>query len=200
MKKAEASFEKLIFFSRWFQAPMYVGLIIGSVLYSGVFLYKLWGIFEEAIRGLGGHGGHEHGRELSEVVLLGVLGLVDMLMVANLVVMVIIGGYSTFVSRLEIEHHADRPDWLQKVNAGTLKVKLAASLATVSGIHLLQSFVQIHHEGLRVDLSGQVLPVSQQPVVWQIVIHVVFLLSTMMLARADKVLHSSEKHGHDQQS
>lgn len=204
MKKTEAALEKFIFFSRWFQAPMYVGLTIGSIIYCGVFLVKLWGIGVQACSGLRSYAhtashGHAagHGHDLSETVLLGVLGLVDMLMVANLIVMVIIGGYSTFVSRLDIEHHADRPDWLQKVSAGSLKVKLAASLATVSGIHLLQSFVALHHEGLAKDTAtGQLLGIQHQPVVWQIVIHLVFLVSTLALAYADKVLHSTE-HGHE---
>jgi uncharacterized protein (TIGR00645 family) len=111
--------------------------------------------------------------------MLGVLTLVDITMVANLLIMVIIGGYSTFVSKMNIETHEDRPDWLKKVDAGTLKVKLAGSLVGVSGIHLLQSFINIQNKNI-------------EHVKWQIVIHVVFLLSSVILAYTEKILH--EKH------
>jgi uncharacterized protein (TIGR00645 family) len=93
--------------------------------------------------------------------------------------MVIIGGYSTFVSRIDIDKHEDKPEWLQKVDAGTLKVKLAGSLVGVSGIHLLQTFINIkNHE--------------MQHVMWQVIIHVVFLLSSVLLAYSEKILH--QKH------
>jgi uncharacterized protein (TIGR00645 family) len=98
-------------------------------------------------------------------------------MVANLLVMVIIGGYSTFVSKLDIGDHEDRPEWLQKVDAGTLKVKMAASLVGVSGIHLLQTFINIENK-------------SAEHVKWQIIIHLVFVVSTLMLAYTDKMLHA----------
>lgn len=111
--------------------------------------------------------------------MLGVLTLVDITMVANLLIMVIIGGYSTFVSRIDIDKHEDKPEWLQKVDAGTLKVKLAGSLVGVSGIHLLQTFINIkNHES--------------EHIMWQVIIHVVFLLSSVMLAYSEKILH--QKH------
>lgn len=111
--------------------------------------------------------------------MLGVLTLVDITMVANLLIMVIIGGYSTFVSRINIDKHEDKPEWLQKVDAGTLKVKLAGSLVGVSGIHLLQTFINIkNHE--------------PEQVMWQVIIHVVFLLSCILLAYTEKILH--QKH------
>jgi uncharacterized protein (TIGR00645 family) len=111
--------------------------------------------------------------------MLGVLTLVDITMVANLLIMVIIGGYSTFVSRIDIDGHEDKPEWLQKVDAGTLKVKLAGSLVGVSGIHLLQTFINIENN-------------EMEHVMWQVIIHVVFLLSSLMLAYTEKVLH--QKH------
>lgn len=112
-------------------------------------------------------------------LMLGVLTLVDIIMVANLLIMMIIGGYSTFVSKIDIEHHEDRPEWLKKVDAGTLKVKLAGSLVGVSGIHLLQVFINIESRNL-------------EYVKWQVIIHVVFLLSYIMLAYSEKLLH--ERH------
>ena len=111
--------------------------------------------------------------------MLGVLTLVDITMVANLLIMVIIGGYSTFVSKMNIGSHEDRPDWLEKIDAGTLKVKLAGSLVGVSGIHLLQTFINIENQNL-------------EQVKWQVIIHVVFLLSSVLLAYTETLLH--KKH------
>lgn len=165
MKKAEILLEKLIFASRWLQAPLYVGLVLGGVLYSYKFFTELFHLFIEI--------GH-----ISEsVLMLGLLTLIDFTMVANLLVMVIIGGYSTFVSRLEIDGHKDKPEWLSKVDAGTLKVKLAGALVGISGIHLLQIFINIENQ-------------DPDNVMWQVIIHVVFLFSSIMLAYSEKILHS----------
>lgn len=165
--KIETTLEKIIFASRWLQAPLYAGLIIGGVLYAYKFLIELVHLCSEI-------------NELTEsALMLGVLTLVDITMVANLLVMVIIGGYSTFVSKIDIETHEDRPEWLKKVDAGTLKVKLAGSLVGVSGIHLLQVFINIENK----DLAY---------VKWQVIIHVVFLLSSIMLAYSEKLLF--QKH------
>jgi len=162
--KAESIFEKLIFASRWLQAPLYGGLIVGGVLYAYKFIVELVHLCTSI-------------NEITEsVLMLGVLTLVDITMVANLLIMVIIGGYSTFVSRIDIEKHEDKPEWLQKVDAGTLKVKLAGSLVGVSGIHLLQTFINIkNHES--------------EHVMWQVIIHVVFLFSSVLLAYSEKILH-----------
>jgi uncharacterized protein (TIGR00645 family) len=168
MKKIESTFESIIFASRWVQAPIYAGLIIGSVLYAYKFLFELVHLCMtvDSIK--------------EEVLMLGILTLVDISMVLNLLIMVIIGGYATFVSRMHLDEHEDRPDWLEKVDAGTLKVKLAGALVGISGIHLLKSFINISNKDF-------------EQVKWQIVIHVVFLFSTLMLAYTEKVLHSSYK-------
>jgi len=166
-KRAESIFESIIFGSRWLQAPLYAGLIIGGILYAYKFIIELVHLFTTI-------------NEITETALmLGVLTLVDITMVANLLIMVIIGGYSTFVSRLDIDKHEDKPEWLQKVDAGTLKVKLAGSLVGVSGIHLLQIFINIENK-------------DPEDVKWQIIIHVVFLLSSLALAFTEKILH--QKH------
>lgn len=166
MKKLESFFEGIIFSSRWVQAPIYAGLIIGAILYTYKFFIELIHLCATV------------GTITEEVLMLGILTLVDISMVLNLLVMVIIGGYATFVSRMQLENHEDRPDWLQKVDAGTLKVKLAGALVGISGIHLLKSFINISNK-------------DYEQVKWQIVIHVVFLFSTLMLAYTEKVLHSS---------
>ncbi len=163
--KIETTFEKIIFASRWLQAPLYAGLIVGGILYAYKFIIELIHLVTEI-------------NQITETVLmLGVLTLVDITMVANLLIMVIIGGYSTFVSRMDIDKHEDKPEWLQKVDAGTLKVKLAGSLVGVSGIHLLQTFINMKNHDI-------------EHVKWQVIIHIVFLISSIMLAYTEKILHS----------
>ncbi|UOF02909.1 TIGR00645 family protein [Bdellovibrio reynosensis] len=165
-KKIENLFEGIIFSSRWIQAPIYGGLIVGAVLYTYKFLVELIHLCATV------------STISEELLMLGILTLVDISMVLNLLIMVIVGGYATFVSRMNLQHHEDRPDWLEKIDAGTLKVKLAGALVGISGIHLLKSFININNK----DFAQ---------VQWQIVIHVVFLISTLMLAYTEKVLHSS---------
>ncbi len=171
MKQLENALENLIFSSRWFQAPLYVGLIVASLLYTYKYLVELVHLCV-TINSIS-----------EELLMLGVLTLVDITMVSNLLIMVIIGGYATFVSRMDLEGHKDRPDWLEKIDAGTLKVKLAGSLVGISGIHLLKTFININNT-------------DSEHVKWQIIIHVVFLVSTLMLAYTEKVLHSNHKKGH----
>ncbi len=167
LKKLENIFEIVIFSSRWIQAPIYGGLIVGSVLYTYKFLVELVHLCVNV------------NSVTEEVLMLGILTLVDIAMVLNLLIMVIIGGYATFVSRIHLENHEDRPDWLEKINAGTLKVKLAGALVGISGIHLLKSFVDIGKK-------------DTDQIKWQIIIHVVFLFSTLALAYTERVLHLAE--------
>lgn len=167
IKRIENLFETVIFASRWIQAPIYGGLIVASVLYTYKFTLELIHLVATV-------------NEIKEeALMLGILTLVDISMVLNLLIMVIVGGYATFVSRMHLEEHEDRPDWLEKIDAGTLKVKLAGALVGISGIHLLKSFINIENK----DFSQ---------VQWQIAIHVVFLFSTLMLAYTEKILHAKE--------
>jgi len=165
MKFIENFVETIIFGSRWLQVPLYLGLVVASILYSYKFLIVLMHLITSI-------------DSLTEAaVMMSILTLVDFTMVANLLFMVIVGGYATFVSKLNLlKSHEDKPEWLEKINAGTLKVKLAGSLVGVSGIHLLQTFINIH---------------NHQPldVIFQIAIHVVFLFSTLLLAYSEKILH-----------
>ncbi|MDQ3142745.1 MAG: TIGR00645 family protein [Bacteroidota bacterium] len=162
--KIETAFEKIIFASRWLQAPLYGGLIVGGILYAYKYIVELIHLCITI-------------NEITEsALMLGILTLVDITMVANLLIMVIIGGYSTFVSRIDIDKHEDKPEWLQKIDAGTLKVKLAGSLVGVSGIHLLITFINIKSY-------------ETEHVMWQVIIHVVFLLSSVMLAYSERLLN-----------
>lgn len=167
--RVEHVFETIVFASRWIQAPLYGGLIVAELLYAYKFLVELW----EMIR----HIDQQH----ETVFMLGVLGLIDVTMVANLLTMVIIGGYATFVSKLDLEDHADRPDWLTHIDPGTIKIKLAASLIGISSIHLLKSFVDIENE-------------NPEHVKWKIFIHLTFLGSAILLAWTDKMMQKDKKH------
>jgi uncharacterized protein (TIGR00645 family) len=167
--RVEQAFEMLVFASRWIQAPLYGGLIIAECLYAYKFLTELW----EMVHTI---------REMSETIfMLGVLSLIDITMVANLLTMVIIGGYATFVSKMDLEGHRDKPDWLSHVDPGTIKVKLATSLIGISSIHLLKAFVNISN-------------VSPDHLKWQVFIHLTFLGSTILLAWTDKLMQKEKKH------
>jgi uncharacterized protein (TIGR00645 family) len=172
MSKFEKRLEQFIFFSRWLQMPIYIGLIAASLLYSAKFMIQLYHLIVDFTT-------------LNEnTIMLSVLGLVDISMVINLLVIVFIGGYWTFVSKIEFGNHEDKPEWLSKINASTLKIKLIISLVSISGVHLLKTFVDIHN----IPLQDSIL---------QICIHLVFLISAVLLAYTDKIMHShgdSAKH------
>lgn len=120
---------RLIFMSRWLQVQLYLGLIIAQAVYVVLFLREVWHLVT-------------HAMTLDETnVMLVVLGLIDVVMISNLLIMVIVGGYETFVSRLGVDGHPDEPEWLDHVNAGVLKVKLSMALISISSIHLLKTFI-----------------------------------------------------------
>jgi len=163
----EKQLERFIFFSRWIQLPVYLGLIIASILYAVKFMMQLWHLISNFT-------------SLNEnMIMLSVLGLIDISMVINLLVVVFIGGYWTFVSKIEFDNHVDKPDWLNKINASTLKIKLIISLVSISGVHLLKTFVDIHN-------------IPLQDALLQIGIHIVFIISAVLLAWADKIMHFQE--------
>lgn len=166
-KQFEVAMEGIIFSSRWFQAPLYLGLIVAGILYAYKFLVELI------------HLATTVNSITEEVLMLGVLTLVDITMVANLLVMVIIGGYATFVSRIDLQGHPDKPDWLDKIDAGALKVKLATALVGISGIHLLKAFINIKEK-------------TSDQIMWQVIIHVVFLLSSIMLAYTEILMQKKK--------
>ena len=169
-----SSLGSLIFFSRWLQVPLYLGLIVAQAIYVWQFMLELAHIFDEVFL----HGGMDEGE-----IMLAVLGLVDVVMIANLLIMVIIGGYETFVSRIKLDDHPDQPEWLSHVNANVLKTKLAMSIIGISSIHLLTSFIRAE-EILREPHGNSVL-------LWQTAIHLAFIVSAVALAWIDKI---SAKH------
>ncbi len=171
-KRTLASF---IFLSRWLQAPLYFGLIAAQSVYVYRFLLELWHLIGFALLG------HVQPASVPKavtdtetIVMLSVLGLIDVVMIANLLIMVIVGGYETFVSRLNLKEHPDQPEWLSHVNAGILKVKLATALIGISSIHLLKTFI----------LAGTS---ETKMVMWQVIIHATFVLSAIALAWIDRL-------------
>ena len=158
--------ESFIFASRWIQAPLYLGLIVAQVVYCWLFMVELSHLVAGAF-------GPHHMTETD--VMLIVLGLIDVVMIANLLIMVIVGGYETFVSRLDLEDHPDQPEWLSHVNAGVLKIKLSTAIIGISSIHLLKSFINAAN-------------LSEHTLLWQVVIHVVFLFSALAMALVDKTM------------
>ena len=188
-----------IFMSRWLQVPLYLGLILAQCVYVYHFWVELLHLIQAAMGSDGALSalisgiGYEQssaaaasagGPKLTEtVIMLAVLGLIDVVMISNLLIMVIVGGYETFVSRMGLEGHRDEPEWLSHVNASVLKVKLGTAIIGISSIHLLKTFINAEHTDVKVMM-------------WQTIIHVAFLLSAIAIAYTDRLLNSSAAGGH----
>jgi uncharacterized protein (TIGR00645 family) len=166
MKTLESIIEKLIFLSRWLQAPLYLGLIVALGVYVYQFLIELSHLVSGA------------GKWSENDIMLSVLALIDVVMIANLLIMVIVGGYETFVSRLNLEDHPDQPEWLSHVNAGVLKIKLSTAIVTISSIHLLKTFINAAN-------------MSQHTIMWQVCIHLVFIVSAIATAYTDRIMNQT---------
>jgi uncharacterized protein (TIGR00645 family) len=174
--------EKTIFASRWLQAPLYFGLIVVQGVYVYQFFIELLHLLHVTFARHGANFNPGQDIEPGTNIMLSVLGLIDVVMIANLLVMVIIGGYETFVSRLNLDDHPDQPEWLSHVNAGVLKVKLATALIGISAIHLLKTFIEVRIP--RFDVSGEAVK-------WQVIIHIIFVFSAFALAWTDRVMLGS---------
>lgn len=171
----------LIFSSRWMQLPLYLGLIIAQGVYVVLFVKELLHLIMGAT-------------SLNEqLVMLAVLGLIDVVMISNLLVMVIVGGYETFVSRLNLQGHPDQPEWLSHVNASVLKVKLAMAIIGISSIHLLKSFIAIGSLDSMKNEPGITSNYSQPAVMWQTIIHLVFIISAIGIAWTDRLMSNAVK-------
>src|ERR1700712_3283485 len=174
-----------IFMSRWLQLPLYLGLILAQCVY----VYHFWIELSDLIGAVLGNAnalshildavtveGAPRPPELTDTtIMLVVLGLIDVVMISNLLIMVIVGGYETFVSRMNLETHPDQPEWLSGVNASVLKVKLATAIIGISSIHLLRTFINAANYEVKV-------------LMWQTIIHVVFLFSAIAIACTDRLM------------
>lgn len=182
----------LIFASRWLQLPLYLGLIVAQAVYVVHFLIELEHLImaafgdQAALHALIQNIGYQPDAPLTglneTVIMLVVLALIDVVMISNLLIMVIMGGYETFVSRLNLEGHPDQPEWLDHVNASVLKVKLALSIIGISSIHLLKTFINAGSYTDRVLIA-------------QTAIHITFLLSAMAIAWTERLMSGSSQHG-----
>ena len=189
----------LIFSSRWLQLPLYLGLIVAQGVYVILFMKDLWHL----ILGATTYG--------EQQIMLIVLGLIDVVMISNLLMMVIVGGYETFVSRLGLEGHPDQPEWLSHVNASVLKVKLAMAIIGISSIHLLKTFIEAGAlgglplvgtpeclaaiESMRAAgfASRTCTIVTAAGVMWQTIIHTIFILSAIGIAWTDRLMAHAPK-------
>ncbi|CAN5905288.1 TIGR00645 family protein [soil metagenome] len=202
-RKRLRTLPNFIFMSRWLQLPLYLGLILAQCVYVYHFWVELVHLIEAAfgnqaalaslVDGMGyqfpsaadaaGKIVQQVPKLTETVIMLAVLALIDVVMISNLLIMVIVGGYETFVSRMELEGHPDEPEWLSHVNASVLKVKLGTAIIGISSIHLLKSFISA------ASLKPEVL-------MWQTIIHIAFLLSAIAIAYTDKLLNSTQAATH----
>lgn len=153
----------IVFLSRWLQAPLYIGLIIVLMVYVYQFALGLLHLVQQA------------NKVAEEAIMLQALDLIDVVMIANLLIMVIVGGYQTFVSKLYLQDHPDQPEWLDEVNAGSMKVKLALALVGISSIHLLRTFID---PSLKQNFV----------VMWQVVIHLTLIISAIAIAFTNRLM------------
>ena len=201
-KKSQAKIPALanfIFMTRWLQLPLYLGLILAQ----GVYVFHFWVELTDLIGAIFGNSAAlEHilnavavpgvapQTKLTETtIMLVVLGLIDVVMISNLLIMVIVGGYETFVSRMHLENHPDQPEWLSHVNASVLKVKLGTAIIGISSIHLLKTFINAYAYDAKTLIA-------------QTLIHMAFLLSALAIAYADRImaatlnLHQNNHNNH----
>jgi uncharacterized protein (TIGR00645 family) len=160
---------RMIFGSRWLQLPLYLGLIVAQAVYVLLFLKDLWHLVAQW---------HD---VTEQQIMLAVLGLIDVVMISNLLVMVIVGGYETFVSRLNLRGHPDEPEWLSHVNASALKIKLAMAIIGISSISLLRTFIEAG------NLGSDRTFYTETGVMWQVLIHITFIFSAVGIAWIDRL-------------
>jgi uncharacterized protein (TIGR00645 family) len=183
----QRALSNFIFASRWLQLPLYLGLIVAQCVYVVHFWVELTHLVEaafgnaEALAKLVKSMGYKPDGAMTglneTLIMLVVLALIDVVMISNLLIMVIVGGYETFVSRLNLEDHPDQPEWLSHVNASVLKVKLATAIIGISSIHLLKTFINAENY-------------TEKVLLWQTLIHIAFLFSALAIAYADRVMSS----------
>jgi uncharacterized protein (TIGR00645 family) len=184
---------RFIFASRWLQLPLYLGLIAAQGVYVFHFWVELVHLLEAAfgsptaLQALVTSIGYRSDVQITAlnetIIMLVVLALIDVVMISNLLIMVIVGGYETFVSRMDLEGHPDQPEWLSHVNASVLKVKLGTAIIGISSIHLLKTFINAANYDVKV-------------LMWQTTIHVVFLLSALAIAYTDRILTGTHAASH----
>ncbi len=195
--KSMTLLSQVIFSSRWLQLPLYLGLIAAQMVYVFHFWVELVHLLEAAfgnqnalaqlVKSIGYKDSVDVAARVTAlnetIIMLVVLALIDVVMISNLLIMVIVGGYETFVSRMNLDEHPDQPEWLSHVNASVLKVKLATAIIGISSIHLLKTFINAANY-------------TEQVLMWQTIIHITFLLSAMAIAYTDKLMSPASHNQH----
>ncbi|NDP59128.1 MAG: TIGR00645 family protein [Oxalobacteraceae bacterium] len=194
--KRISAMSNFIFATRWLQVPLYLGLILAQCVYVFHFWVELTDLIGAA---MGNASSLQHildavstagairPTKLNEAtIMLVVLGLIDVVMISNLLIMVIVGGYETFVSRMNLSDHPDQPEWLSHVNASVLKVKLAMAIIGISSIHLLKTFINAANYDTKTLMA-------------QTGIHIAFLLSAMAIAYCDRIMTETQNMSRNQQ-
>lgn len=162
MSHLKENISRIIFMGRWIQLPLYFGLMFILIAYVYRYLNGLYELIH-------------HINQLNDTqIMLGVLDLIDVVMIANLIVMVLMGGYETFVSPLLIQSHPDQPEWLDHIDAGSMKVKLALALIGISSIHLLRTFIEPSHY-------------NNFSIMWQVIIHLTLVISALAIAFTNRL-------------
>jgi len=165
----ERNVERLFFASRWLLAPVYLGLSVALIVLGIKFFAELWHALT-------------HVMEATEAdVVLSLLALVDLSLVAGLIVMVMFSGYENFVSKIDVEGGGDKLGWLGKLDAGTLKLKVAASIVAISSIHLLRKFMQVEM-------------IESNDLMWYVIIHMTFVASAVLMGILDRLTASAHRH------
>lgn len=167
--KIKYGISTVIFTGRWLQLPLYLGLIVILAAYVYRFIGELFHLVV-----------HLNGFNDTQIML-GVLDLIDVVMIANLLIMVVMGGYETFVSQLNLKDHPDNPEWLDHLDAGAMKIKLALSLVGISSIHLLRTFIDPTKMG---NFS----------VMWQVIIHMTLIVSALAIAWTNRLIDRPSCH------
>ncbi|GAB6967192.1 TIGR00645 family protein [Komagataeibacter kakiaceti JCM 25156] len=167
----EGRLERLFFGARWICAPLYFGLTAGLLVIVVKFLQTAWALVRNS-----------YTLEFDDVFV-GILDMIDLVLLANLLLIVMFAGYENFVSKLDVRSHRDFPDWIGHVTFGDIKIKLMASIVAMSAIHVLADFIRVN------DISSRTLA-------WSVGIHLAFVVSGLMLALMDRMMETPSGQGH----
>lgn len=164
----ERAIETFLYWSRWLLVPLYMGLTVMLLFFAFKFFQELIHLVPLL-------------PQLAEAdLILAALGMIDLALVGNLLIMVILSGYENFVSRIDVAQGDDKLSWMGKLDAGTLKIKVAASIVAISSIHLLKAFVNA-------------LSIANDKLMWLVIIHLTFVVSALILAYVDKLAFASHR-------
>lgn len=164
----EKHFEKLLFSMRWLLAPIYLGLSLALVALGIKFFQEIFHILPHVL-------------ETAETnLVLTILSLVDIALVSSLIIMVMLAGYENFVSKIDVEAASEKLSWMGKLDAGSLKIKVAASIVAISSIHLLRAFMNIEQT-------------DHYDLMWYVIIHMTFVVSALLLGLLDKMTFASHR-------